>query len=148
LKTFDLLRKIVATAFLAGFVGIWIWIAVKLFQFEPTDETPKLVLSTAFATVSGVLSSTVGAGTAAVLGIEVQKIRQGGATLRRSVGEGATASPLIIAGVCSYIVVGGLLIVAWLMNDTVSPDAVQSFAIGTLGWMAGAFVSVFAAPEA
>ena len=147
MATFDLLRRLVATAFLAGFVGIWVWITIKLYRFDPTDETPQLVLSAAFATVSGALSSTVGAGTAAVLGIEVQKIEQSGKTVRQSVAMGSTSSPLIVAGVCAYMVVGALLIVAWLMNDSVAPDAVQSFAIGALGWMAGAFVSVFAAAD-
>jgi hypothetical protein len=142
---FDLLRRVIAGLFLAGFVGIWIWIAIKLFRFDPTDTQPQLLLSTAFATVSGALSGTVGAGTAAVLGIEVQKIKQTGANLRQSVARVAAASPLIVAGVLAYLGVGILLIVAWLVKGEAAPDVVESFSIGALGWMGGAFVAVFAA---
>lgn len=147
MDTFELLRRLVAAIFIAGFVGIWAWIALKLFRFEPTTADPELVLSTAFVTVSGALSSSVGAGTAAVLGIEVQKIKNSGRSLRASVAKGATASPLIIAGVLAYVLVGALVIIAWLDGGAAAPDVVESFSIGALGWMAGAFVSVFAAPE-
>src|SRR2546428_482997 len=133
MDAFARLRGIVAAVFLAGFVGIWVWIAIKLFQFQPTDQTPRLVLSAAFATISGALSSSVGAGTAAVLGIKVQKLRSAGTPLLQSVG--AAASPLIYAGVLAYLGVGAVLIVAWLVKDDAAPDVVQSFAIGALGWM-------------
>jgi hypothetical protein len=136
----DFLRRI-------GFVGVWAWIAIKLFRFDPTDETPKLVLSTAFVTVSDALSSSVGAGTAAVLGVEVQKIRSGGEGLHASVAKASTGSPLIIAGALAYLTVGTLLIVAWLVKEAAAPEAIESFAIGALGWMAGAFISIFAAPS-
>jgi hypothetical protein len=141
----DVLRRIIAGAFLAGFVGVWIWIALKLFRFDPSDSEPKLVLSTAFATVSGALSATVGAGTATVLGIEVQRERNKRTSLRQSFAAAATKSPLIIAGVLAYLAVGALWIVAWLAKGDAAPDVVESFAIGALGWMGGAFVAVFAA---
>jgi hypothetical protein len=145
--TLTVVRRIVAAAFLVGFVGVWAWIAVKLFRFEPTQEMPRLVLSSAFATVSGALSGTVGAGTAAVLGIKVQQLKQGGSSFTQSLAGSANAAPLLIAGVLAYLAAGALMIVAWLTNDAVAPDAVQSFAIGALGWMGGAFVSVFATAE-
>jgi hypothetical protein len=129
-----------------GFVGIWVWIVVKLFTFDATTEEPELVLSTAFTTVSGALSVAVGAGTAAVLGIEVQKkINETGASFAMRVFRGATASRLVIAGVVSYSVVGARVIIAWLDEGDAAPEVVESFAIGALGWMAGAFLSVFAA---
>jgi hypothetical protein len=40
---------------------------------------------------------------------------------------------------------GPFLIVAWLAKGDAAPDVVESFAIGALGWMGGAFVVVFAA---
>lgn len=150
---FDVLRKIVAGVFLAGFVGIWLWITIKVFRFDPTIETPQLVLSSSFAAISGALSGTVAAGTAAVLGIEVQKrrsVKRTGAAATSTgaaLAEAATASPLIIAGVCAYFLVGLLLIIAWLVKGDAAPDAVQSFAVGSLGWMGGAFVAVFAADD-
>ena len=64
-----------------------------------------------------------------------------------AVAAAATASPLIIAGVCAYFLVGILLIIAWLVKGDAAPDAVQSFAVGSLGWMGGAFVAVFAADD-
>jgi hypothetical protein len=144
--TLDVLRRIIAGVFLAGFVAIWVWIAIKLFRFDATPEDPKLVLDTAFTTVSGALSASVGAGTAAVLGIEVQKIKQSGVGLTASVASGAVASRLVAAGVLAYLFVAVLLIVAWLDNGETAPEVVESFAIGALGWMAGAFAAVFAAP--
>lgn len=152
--TFDVLRRIVAGVFLAGFVGIWLWIAIKVFRFDPTIETPQLVLSSSFAAVSGALSGTVAAGTAAVLGIEVQKKRgagrkAGGAgtSTGAAVAQAAAASPLIIAGVCAYFFVGVLLVIAWLVKGDAAPDAVQSFALGSIGWMGGTFVAVFATDD-
>ena len=143
--SFDRLRGIVAAMFLVGFVGIWVWIAVKLLRFHPTNATPQLVLSTAFATVSGALSGTVGAGTAAVLGIKIQEYKPNNPTMAARVRAATKASPLLVAGILAYLIIGALLIYAWLAKDAASPDVVQSFAIGSLGWMGGAFVAVFAA---
>jgi hypothetical protein len=39
-----------------------------------------------------------------------------------------------------------LLIIGWLAKGDASPEVVESFAIGSLGWMGGALISVFAAP--
>jgi hypothetical protein len=142
----DVLRKIVAGVFLAGFIAIWAWIALKLFRFDATTENPRLELNTAFTTVSGALSASVGAGTAAVLGIEVQKAKRSGAGLTASVASGATASLLVVIGVLSYLAVAVLLIGAWLDEGDAAPEVVESFAIGALGWMGGAFAAVFAAP--
>ena len=43
------------------------------------------------------------------------------------------------------IVVGGLNLVVWLGNSDAAPDMVGTFALGALGWLAGAFASVFSA---
>jgi hypothetical protein len=102
LLTLDQLRRIIAGMFLSAFVAIWIWIAIELLRFNPTAVHPTLVLSTGFATVSGVLSSTVGAGTAAVLGIQVQKFKNEGRGLQAAVGQATTASPLVVVGVLAY----------------------------------------------
>jgi hypothetical protein len=144
--TLDVLRRIIAGVFLAGFVAIWVWIAIKLFRFDATTEKPNLVLDTAFTTISGALSASVGAGTAAVLGIEVQKVKQSGAGLTASVANGATASLLIVLAVLAYLAVAVLLIAVWLHEGDAAPEVVESFAIGALGWMGGAFAAVFAAP--
>ncbi len=142
--TTDRLRRIVASVFLGGFVAIWVTIAVKLFRFGATAADPRLVLDAAFATTSGALSSIVGAGTAAALGIKVQQIKSPNQSLQAShFTQAATESPLIGLGVLAYLFVGVLLIIAWLVKGNASPDAVQSFAIGVIGWMGGAFVAIF-----
>jgi hypothetical protein len=79
------------------------------------------------------------------LGIEVQKERRTGRSLSKSFAAAARKSPLIIAGVLAYLAVGALVIVAWLAKGDAAPEVVESFAIGAVGWMGGAFVAVFAA---
>ena len=128
--TLEDLRRVIAGVFLFGFVAIWIWIAIKVFRFDATPEQATLELDTAFTTVSGALSAAVGAGTAAVLGIEVQKERRSGGGLTASVASGATASPLIVLGVLSYLAMAVLLIIAWLDEGNAAPEVVESFAIG------------------
>ena len=128
-------------------MAIWVWIAIKLFAFDPTDLEPQLVLSTAFTTVSGALSAAVGAGTAAALGIKINQEQAKGTALSQAVASGATASPIVIAGILSYLAVGVLLITAWLVKGDASPEIVTSFAIGALAWMGGAFAGVFGASQ-
>lgn len=67
------LVSLIALAFLAAFVGVWGWIAVELWRFEPSDAVPTLDLEAKVVEVAGFLAATVGAGTAAFLGIEIQK---------------------------------------------------------------------------
>jgi len=80
--------------------------------------------------------------TAAVLGIEIQRQR---GRLSARVNSAVASSPLLFAGVVAYIVVGGLNLVVWLGNSDAAPDMVGTFALGALGWLAGAFASVFSA---
>ena len=70
------LLGVLALAFLALFAGIWIWIGWKLWHFSGTPHHPKLDFSDAVVTVAGFVASAVGAGTASVLGIEIQKVKR------------------------------------------------------------------------
>lgn len=141
--TIDRLRQILAAVFIALFVIVWVWIAVKTFRFHATASEPKLVLSTAFVSISGALAGSLAAGTAAVLGVKVQQFKAAGVNLRGGVG--TVLSPLIVAGVLAYLVIGLLLIVAWLVKGDASPEIVQSFSLGATAWCAAAFGAVFVA---
>src|SRR6266508_4210125 len=131
-----IMLQLVAGAFLALFAGLWIWIAWKVWRFDSNGGTEALEFS------DGIVASAVAAGTAAVLGIEIQR-RSGRLSAR--VNSAVASSPLLFAGVVAYIVVGGLNLVVWLGNSDAAPDMVGTFALGALGWLAGAFASVFSA---
>jgi len=146
-RTLDHLRLLSAGAFLALFIVVWVWIAVKLLRFSPTPIHPQLELGAAFTSISGVVSGAVGATTAAALGINVQqslKNTQNGATSLTEAAKAPTNSPLIVIGVLSYLGVGLLLIAVWLAKGSGAPEVVQSFSVGALGWLAGSFAAVFA----
>ena len=138
-----------AGAFLALFIVVWVWIALKLLRFSPTPVHPQLELGAAFTSVSGVVSGAVGATTAAALGINVQQNLKnaqggGGASSLTEAAKAPTNSPLIVIGVLSYLGVGLLLIAVWLAKGNGAPEVVQSFSVGALGWLAGSFAAVFA----
>jgi hypothetical protein len=146
-RTLDHLRLLSAGAFLALFIVVWVWIAVKLLRFSPTPIHPQLELGAAFTSISGVVSGAVGATTAAALGINVQqslKDTQNGSTSLTEAAKAPTNSPLIVIGVLSYLAVGLLLIAVWLAKGNGAPEVVQSFSVGALGWLAGSFAAVFA----
>jgi len=147
-RTLDHLRIVSAGAFLGLFIVVWIWIAVKLLRFSPTPLHPQLELGAAFTSVSGVVSGAVGATTAAALGINVQQtMKKNASDGSKSLTEAAktpTNSPLIVVGVFSYLAVGLLLVAVWLAKGNGAPEVVQSFSVGALGWLAGAFAAVFA----
>jgi hypothetical protein len=132
---------ILAFVVLALFTVVWLWIGFKLLWFDATTEKPTLEFSDAQVTVAGFLASAVGAGTASVLGIEIQKVNTG--TLAAQVGTAATSSGLLILGICLYAAVGVFVLLVWFFNSDVSPDMIGAFSLGLLGWLAGAFAAVF-----
>jgi hypothetical protein len=139
------LVSVVALAFLVAFVGVWVWIAYDLWYFEPTEGEPVLELQDNVVEVAGFLAATVGAGTAAFLGIEIKQ--------RPSLGLLAWFSQktfraiLLCAGVLAYIVVGGIIFAIWITEADPTPDFITTFSWGVLGWAAGAFTAAFAAPD-
>lgn len=142
--TLDKLRQLAAGMFLVLFVVVWAWIAAKLLAFTATPLHPQLELSTAFTTVSGVVSGAVGAGTAAALGINVQQIKTNDAGNNLAAAFKAPASsPLVVAGIVAYLLVGVALILVWLAKGNASPEIVESFSVGALAWAAGSFAAVF-----
>jgi hypothetical protein len=135
--------RFIAGIFLALFAGIWLYVAIKLFRFDPSDETPKLVFSQEFAGVAGLLATTVAAGTASVLGIEIQKGRMNGGGSATTLMEAVKTSGFLKIGIFTYLIVGVVNLLAWLNDTEVAPEMVAAFALGALGWMGGAFSAVF-----
>jgi hypothetical protein len=135
--------KIIAGTFLLLFAGMWIYVGWRLYDFDPTDEKPKLVFSPEFASVAGFVAAAVAAGTAAVLGIEIQKGRNGGGGGAETLANAVKTSALLQFGILLYFAVGLGILLVWLSDTEIAPEMVASFAWGALGWMAGAFTAVF-----
>jgi hypothetical protein len=133
---------ILALVVLALFGGVWLWVGFKLLGFDPTDAKPKLDFTDAQVTVAGFLASAVGAGTASVLGIEIQKVADGN-NLAAQVGKAARSSVVLTIGIVLYAGVGTFVLLVWFFNSGQSPDMIGAFALGILGWLAGAFAAVF-----
>lgn len=128
------------------FAVIWIWIGFKLLFFSGSTTTPILSFSDAQVTVAGFLASAVGAGTASVLGIEIQKVKQEDrASLGARVSKAATSSWLLVIGIALYALVGVFVLLVWFFNSEAAPEVISAFSLGVLGWLAGAFAAVFAA---
>ena len=96
--------------------------------------------------VAGFLAATVAAGTAAFLGIEIQKRPPGVSFTDWLKTAHAVRAALLAAGVLAYLGIGALLFALWLTEPDAEaiPDFVGAFAWGFLGWAAGAFTAVFA----
>lgn len=136
--------QLLASLLLVLFAGIWIWVGVKIWMFHPTQAQDKVTFTAAQVMVAGFLASAVGAGTASVLGIEIQKIpSQHGDSVAIQIGQAAKGSRMLSIGIATYAVVGVFVLVVWLAKSNVSSDMVSAFALGVLGWLGGAFAAVF-----
>jgi len=136
--------RFLALLFLALFAGVWLWVAWKLHGFTPSTATPKLEFSDAVASTAGILASGVGAGTASVLGIQIQKTPSRGNLAVRVAGA-TSSSGVLTAGIVIYVLVGVVNLLVWLGNSSVAPEMIAAFSLGALAWLAGAFSAVFAA---
>ena len=136
--------EIISGLVLLLFVAMWLWIAVRVLRFEPTPEAPALTFTTLQVTVAGFLASSVGAGTASILGIEIKKINDSqGDSLVGRVNTAAKASWLLSLGILLYMLVGGFVLMVSVFVEPAVPDMVSAFALGILGWLGGAFAAVF-----
>jgi len=59
------------------------------------------------------------------------------------VGQAATTSALLVIGILAYAAVGGFNLIVWLAHSDRAPDMIGAFSLGALGWLGGAFSSVF-----
>jgi hypothetical protein len=131
------------------FALVWIWIGIKMLTFSASSTTETLSFSQAQVTVAGFLASAVGAGTASVLGIEIQKatvaadVHAKDKTLALRVSAAAQQSVLLVAGISVYALIGSFVLIVWFFKSDISPEMVSAFSLGVLGWLAGAFAAVF-----
>lgn len=150
-KAKDGLLSGLALLVLMLFAGAWIWIGFKLLFFDSSQDNPALSFTDAQVTIAGFLASAVGAGTASVLGIEIQKVRDATArdgvnqSLAAQVSKAAAGSWLLLVGIALYAVVGCFVLVVYFFDSEVAPEMVRAFSFGVLGWLAGAFAAVFQA---
>ncbi|MGV9713229.1 hypothetical protein ACWDTI_21480 [Gordonia sp. NPDC003424] len=142
--------QILASLVLILFAAVWIWIGFKMLAFHPTSSEPKIQFADAQVMIAGFLSSAVGAGTASVLGIEIQKAPTTGATGQAEtvavrIGHAAQDSWMLFAGIAAYAVVGIFVLLVYFAKSSEANDMISAFALGVLGWLAGAFAAVFRA---
>ena len=140
------LVSVIALVFLVLFVSVWGWIAYDLWHFEPSPSQKTLEVDARVVEVAGFVAATVGAGTAAFLGIEIQKRPPGVTVVDWLKTAQAAKAALLALGVLAYLGIGALLFVLWLTEPDAeaTPDFIGAFAWGFLGWAAGAFTAVFA----
>jgi hypothetical protein len=132
---------------LAIFAALWGWIAYGVWNFKPSPGHETYEIGDDLVAFASLFGTTVAVGTAAVLGIEIQKLKREGRLTTLSAAE-ATLSPLIALGVFTYAAVGATVLAAWLTNQSVSPDVVKAFAMTFAGWILGGFAAVFRAATA
>ena len=137
--------NIIALIFVLTFSAIWLVVCVRLLKFNPTSATPRLTIDQSLAVIAGFFATTVGAGTAAVLGITVKEVMAtpGGGTLAARVNTAVENSTLLITGVLVYFITGMLVLVTFAFNSKEAPEMVSTFALAAAGWAGGAFASVF-----
>ncbi len=135
----------IALIFILTFAGLWVVVCIRLLKFDPTPETPRLLIDQGFAVVAGFFATTVGAGTAAVLGITVKDVMASGGTgsLGARVNSAVGSSPLLVVGVLVYFVVGTFVLLAFAFKSDEAPELISTFALAAAGWAGGAFSSVF-----
>jgi hypothetical protein len=124
------------------FAIVWIWLALQVLLYHPTLAAPKVTFADAQINVAGFLSSAVSAGTASVLGIEIQKASTD-QNLAAQVGEATKGSRLLSIGIAVYALVGLFVLIVWFLNSAKAPDMIGAFSLGILGWLAGGFTAVF-----
>ncbi|HEY7708227.1 MAG TPA: hypothetical protein VH968_13770 [Gaiellaceae bacterium] len=139
------LVSVVAFAFLVAFVAVWAWIAHDLYYFEPPDDEAVLEPRENVVEVAGFLAATVGAGTAAFLGIEIKQ--RPGMGFRAWFSQKTARAVLLAAGVLAYLAIGGIVFTLWITESNPTPDFIATFSWGILGWAAGAFTAAFAAQD-
>jgi hypothetical protein len=135
--------NVIAMVFVAFFAVLWLLVDLRLWHYTPTATAKTLTLSDPVIQTAGFLAATVGAGTAAVLGITIKDAAKGQGTVGTRVNDAVKASPLVLTGVLIYFFVGIATLAVWLCNPDEAPDLTKTFALGILGWAGGAFSAVF-----
>lgn len=66
------LKSGISLAVVLGFVATWFWLSREVWQFKPSEGKPRLEVDPVFASLAGLLSTSVATATAAVLGFEAR----------------------------------------------------------------------------
>ena len=132
-----------------AFVGVWWGLGIALFDFKPTDAKKVMTVKKELATVAGLLSTTVAAGTATALGFELKtKVAtmtapSWWAKLLEAIKIALKPSTLIGVGCIAYAVTGVFIAIAYLSNTDEAPQVIAAFYLAALGWALAAFSSTF-----
>lgn len=140
----------ISFAVLLGFISMWLWLSREMWQFKPSQGKPRLEVDPVFASLAGLLSTTVATATAAVLGFEAQTPLQLGQSwwqvVKSLLRKAFSTAGLLAVGCVSYVAVGCLVIVVYLANRAEAPETVSAFYLSAVGWALGAFSSTFQDP--
>jgi hypothetical protein len=139
--------SVVAFLFVAAFAVLWCVLCVQVLRFSPMAGAPSFSLAQAQVVIAGFLATTVGAGTASVLGITVAEVvKANGAGFAAALNQKVKTQPLLIIGVLAYFLVGLFVLGVYFFNSAKAPEMFGAFALSALGWAGGAFSAVFKAP--
>jgi dolichol kinase len=135
-----------ALSYLALFAAVWGNVIYQLWVFVPSAGEPTAGISDPMLITAGFLAVSMGAGIAALLGVEVQRARRyhPDASLTRAFAK-IEGNAFLVLGVLVYTVVGVALLTIWLLLPEAAPDLVKTFALGVLGWFAGLLAAGFKA---
>jgi hypothetical protein len=135
---------------IAGFTAIWVWIALDVWQFKPTDAKPKVEIDAVVSSLAGLLSTSVATATAAMLGFEVKtqlEVQQRWwEIVKRVLRRAFTIPGLLMLGCIAYVAIGTLVVVVYLTNRSEAPETVSAFYLSAVGWALGAFSATFKDP--
>jgi hypothetical protein len=137
-----------AGVFLAIFAVVWLVICWRVLKYMPTEVAPVVDLPERLVVTAGFVATAVGGGTAAVLGIEIQKIKSN-QTLSTASALGAALKNdrLLVTGIVVYAAIGLAVLLVWLFFGDRASEVVEAFGLSILGWFAGAFSGVFRAGD-
>lgn len=133
--------NLIASAVLACFAGVWIFIMKKVADFKPTTKEPVLELATGVVSLAGLLATTISTITASALGFTVAEVKakaKADTTINvdaATVGTSLT-TPTVLA-VIVYILVSVGVFFTWIANEAESPEVLSVFALSSIGWLVG-----------
>lgn len=147
-QTKTVLRVSISFVVLAGFLCTWTWICVQTWLYVPVEAEPRLPVPGEVASLAGLLSTTVAAGTAAVLGFTLPDSKDMVFTnsFASRMYKLFTESRLLTIGCVAYLGVGVLVAVTYLFNIDKSPEALAVYHLAAIGWAVAAFSSTFREP--
>ena len=141
----------IAYSALLAFVGIWLAIIIRswirFFAADADADPAPIELSEGLTAAAGAITTLLTARTAAVLGFTISSVASDDA---QRVNPSAVTGSLNWAtrlAIYTYLGVGVIVIVNWLVLNQYAPDVLAAYALGALGWLGGAASVAFAPKE-